>query len=381
MENDSTFWMVFISTAFWAGIVRNATPLVIASIGETITERAGVVNLSLDGSIVLTAMTGFVVGLITQNACADGGALTAVCGGSDFLPLTFAVIASMLVGGLVAFIIAAGDIELRQDQVAIGFVLTLLCRDIAQFLGAGYTRVPGPKIPNAPIPGLVDIPVVGPIFFDHDWTIYVSYLLVFGTWFWLFRTGPGMAHRAVGERPEAAFSRGTRVNWQRYFYTVLGGMLVGLAGAAYSLKLKPGWATPPNMLGDGWIALAIVIFGGWHPFRVVLGAYLFAFLRSLVSALQGVVFTVPGWILAIYNVPGLGWLRTIFGVSEAGTYEAPVTLLNALPWVLMIVTLVLVSSGAIERLLRVLPRPAQRQMRAFLRSDPPAALGTRFEAN
>ena len=151
----------------------------------------------------------------------------------------------------------------------------------------------------------------------------------------MFRTGPGLSHRAIGERPEAAFARGTNVNRQRYFYTVLGGMLVGLAGAAYTLKLKPGWATPPNMDGDGWIALAIVIFGGWHPFRVVLGAYLFAALRSLSSLLQR---------------------------SDTGF---PVTLLNALPWLLMIVTLVLVSSGTIERLTRVLPGPAQRRLRAF----------------
>lgn len=314
-----------------SGIVRNATPLVIASLGETITERAGVVNLSLDGSIVLSAMAGFVVALLTD---------------SIWLGITVA----MLVGGLVALIIAAADIQLRQDQVAVGFVLTLLCRDIAQFLGQPYTRTPGPRIPNTPIPVLVDIPVIGTIFFDHDWTVYFSYLLVFGTWYWLYRTGPGLAHRAVGERPEAAFARGTRVNYQRYFYTILGGALVGLAGAAYSLKLKPGWATPPNMLGDGWIALAIVIFGGWHPFKVVLGAYLFAGLRSGASAIQ--------------RSPAL---------------DFPVTLLNALPWLLMIITLVIVSSGTVERLTRFLPGAAQRRVRAFLRSDPPAALGTRFE--
>jgi ABC-type uncharacterized transport system permease subunit len=323
-----------------AGIVRNATPLVIASIGETITERAGVVNLSLDGTIVVSAMTGFVIGLITQNAV----------GGPEWVALAAGVGAAMLVGGLIALIIAVADIELSQDQVAVGFVLTLLCRDIAQFLGTDYTRVPGPQIPDYPIPLLSEIPWLGRILFDHDWTVYLSYLLVFGTWYWLFRTGPGLAHRAIGERPEAAFSRGTRVNWQRYAYTVLGGALVGLAGAAYSLKLKPGWATPPNMLGDGWIALAIVIFGGWHPFRVVLGAYLFAGLRSLSSAIQ------------------------------RSDIDFPVTLLNALPWLLMIVTLVLVSSGTVERLTRVFPRPIQRRLRSFLRSDPPAALGTRFEA-
>ncbi len=315
-----------------AGIVRNATPLVIASIGETITERAGVINLSLNGSIILSALAAFAIAQITES-------------------VVLGIMFAMFVGGLVALIIAAADIELKQDQVAIGFILTLLCADIAEFVGRDFAGQASVTIPDTSIPFLANIPFIGAILFDHDWTVYISYVLVFGTWYWLYRTSPGLAQRAVGERPEAAFARGTRVNAQRYLYVALGGAIVGLAGAAYSLKLKPQWAAQPNMDGDGWIALAIVIFGGWHPFRVVLGAYLFAALRSLSSAIQ------------------------------RSDVDFPVTLLNALPWALMIVTLVLVSSGAVERITRVLPRPLQRRMRAFLRSDPPAALGTRFESN
>jgi simple sugar transport system permease protein len=311
-------------------IVSNATPLVIASIGETITERAGVVNLSLDGSIILSAMVGFVA------AYASGNALVGI-------------LAAMLVGAIIALIIAIAGISLRQDQIAVGFVLTLLATDVATFMGQSYTRIPGPQILSAPITALRDIPALGTIFFNQSPIVYFSYILVFAAWFWLFHTRPGLAHRAIGERPEAAFARGTDVNRLRYIYTAVGGALVGLAGAAYSLSVKPGWATPPTMLGDGWIALAIVIFGGWHPFRVVLGAYLFAGLRALSSAIQ----------------------RSDLGI--------PVVLLNGIPWVLMIVTLLLVSSGGIERLLRVLPRPLQKRARAFLQSDPPAALGTRFE--
>lgn len=312
-------------------IVANATPLVIASIGETITERAGVVNLSLDGSLVLSAMVGFVAAYVSGS-------------------VILGVAVAMLVGGLIALIIAIGGIALRQDQVAVGFVLTLLTADLATFLGQNYTRIPGPQILRAPLPFLADIPVAGPIFFNQTAMVYVSYGLIFGLWYWLFRTRPGLAHRAIGERPEAAFARGTNVNRLRYFYTAVGGALVGLAGAAYSLSVKPGWATPPSMAGDGWIALAIVIFGGWHPFRVVLGAYLFAGLRALAAAIQ--------------RTPEI---------------QISVVLLNGVPWVLMIITLLLVSSGAIERLLSVLPRPLQKWTRNFLRSDPPAALGTRFE--
>ncbi len=320
-------------------IVANATPLVIASIGETITERAGLTNLSLDGSIIFSAMVGFAAAYTVNNALQN-----------EALGLVFGIAAAMLVGALIALIIAIANIELRQDQVAIGFVLTLLMNDLATFLGQAYTRIPGPQLLSMPIPILRDIPFIGPIFFDQSIFAYISYLLIFGTWYLLFSTRQGLALRAIGERPETAFARGTNVNRLRYVYTALGGAFVGMAGSAYSLSVKAGWSTPPSMLGDGWIALAIVIFGGWHPFRVVFGAYLFAGLRSLASVIQ------RNQMLPI-----------------------PVTALNAIPWILLIITLLLVSSGAIERLTRLMPRPVQKWTRNFLRSDPPAALGTRFE--
>jgi len=196
---------------------------------------------------------------------------------------------------------------------------------------------------------------LGPIFFQQNVLVYFSYLLMFAIWFWLFRTGGGLALRAIGERPEAAYARGANVQALRYGYTFLGGALVGLAGAAYSLNVKPGWSSPPAMQGDGWIALAIVIFGGWHPFRVVLGAYLFAALRAVSTNIQ---------------TNGL----FIFGQE----ISFPFVLLNTLPWLLMILTLLMVSGGFTERLLQYMPRPVQRRLRAFLRSDPPKALGTRF---
>jgi general nucleoside transport system permease protein len=314
-----------------SSVVANATPLVIASIGETITERVGVTNLSLNGSLVFSAMIGFVAAYTSGNAI-------------------IGIAAAMLAGLIIALIIAIADIELKQDQVAVGFVLTLLGSDLAQFLGVSYSRIPGPQILSTPIPILRDIPAIGEIFFNQSLLVYISYVLVLGSWYFMFRTRSGLALRAVGERPEAAFARGTNVNRLRYLYTALGGALVGLAGASYSLSVKAGWSTPPSMDGDGWIALAIVIFGGWHPFRVVLGAYLFAGLRSLSSVIQ--------------RTPGL---------------NINVVLLNGIPWALMIITLLLVSSGAIERLLTIMPRPVQKWTRNFLRSDPPAAIGTRFE--
>jgi simple sugar transport system permease protein len=314
-----------------ASVVASATPLVIAGIGETLTERVGVVNLSLDGSLILSALAGFAAAVASQSALVG-------------------VLVSMVVGASIALIVAVGGIALRQDQVAVGFVLTLLAADLARFLGQEYTSATGPQLLRTPLPVLNDIPILGAIFFDQSVLVYFSYVLVVAAWYWMFRTRPGLAQRAAGERPAAAYARGTNVNGLRYVYTVIGGALVGVAGAAYSLSINPGWSTQPGMAGQGWIALAIVIFGGWHPFRVVLGAYLFVGLRSLASAFQ-----------------------------RSPDIQISVVLLNGVPWVLMIVTLLLVSSGAIERLLLALPRPMQKSMRNFLRSDPPAALGTRFE--
>lgn len=309
-------------------VVANATPLVIASLGETITERVGVINLSLDGSLQLAAMVAFVAAYTSGNAM-------------------LGLAAGLIAGLLVALLILFSNITLRQDQVAVGFVLTLLTADLAQFLGQNYTRIPGPTFPTIPIPLLRDIPFLGTVFFNHNALVYFSFILLFATWFVMYRTRWGLALRAVGERPAAAFARGTDVTRTRYLYTAIGGALVGVAGASYSLAIKAGWANPAVMRGDGWIALAIVIFGGWHPLRVAFGAYLFTGLRALASTIQQ-------------------------------TTEFPLVLVNAVPWVLMILTLLLVSSGLVERLMVLSPPWAQRLLRNFLRSAPPVALGTQF---
>ncbi len=315
-------------------IVANATPLVIATMGEVITERAGVINLSLNGSILLSAMVGVAAASLSGSAIIGIGA-------------------AALMGGLIALLLAFTSIRLRQDQVAVGFVLTLLCGDLARFLGKPFNNLPNPIIvPNMPIPVLSEIPVIGRVFFQHDPFVYFSGLLVFAVWWWLYRTRPGLTLRAIGERPEAAFSRGARVNRLRYMYTGIGGALVGVAGAAYSLGIKAGWASSPTMDGDGWIALAIVIFAGWHPFRVVFGAYLLAAMRAVAS-----------------------------GIQQSPDINIPPVLLNMLPWLLMLGTLILVSGGVVERVVKLMPTRFQDGARTLLRSTPPAAIGTRFDGD
>ncbi|RMF31948.1 MAG: ABC transporter permease [Chloroflexi bacterium] len=311
-----------------ASVLAQSSPLVFAGLGETLTERAGVINLSLDGSILLSAMVAFAVAYTTNS-------------------LLLGFLAAMVVGALVALLIAFASISLRQDQVAVGFVLFALCTELSSFLGKPFVRKPGPSVPHWPIPLLSDLPIVGPLFFSHNLVVYLSFLLIPATWWWIARTQPGLKLQGVGERPEAAFARGVNVHRLRYLYTVLGGALVGFAGAAYSLSVKLGWSHR-HTAGNGWIALAIVIFGGWHPIRVALGAYLFGGLKSLASTLQRVWPQVP---------------TQVFQVA---------------PFALMLLALLLVSSDLLDRLTALLPPKVGRPLRNALRGSPPAALGTAF---
>ena len=312
-----------------ASVLAASVPLIYAGIGETLTEKAGVTNLSLDGTILLSAMTAFAVAYLSGS-------------------LLLGILAAMLVGALMALLVAWGSIALKQNQVAIGFVLTLLGADLSSFLGRPFVRIPGPSVPHLPIPWLVEIPVLGPILFNHDLLVYLSYVLVIGIWLWISRTQQGLVLRSVGERPEAAFARGVNVNRTRYLYTFLGGALVGLAGATYSLSVKLGWSHR-HTAGEGWIALAIVIFGGWSPWRVALGAYFFGALKSLGSLMQPAFPTVPTQVF------------------------------QAAPFALMIVVLVLTSGNLTERLLAALPARPRRLMAGLLRGAPPSALGKPFE--
>jgi simple sugar transport system permease protein len=313
-----------------ASLVAAATPVVLASIGETISEKSGVINLSLDGSIALSAMTGFAVAFTTGSA-------------------TLGVLAAMIVGGLIALIIAFASITLRQEQVAVGFVLTMLCSALADFLGNPYVRQRGPTVAHVPIPLLSSIPILGPILFDHDLVVYLGLLSVVAAWWWVYRTQAGLKLQGVGERPESAFARGVNVVRYRYAYTVAGGALVGLAGASYSLSIKLGWSHG-HTSGIGWIALAIVIFGGWSPWRVALGAYLFGLLKALGSILQ----------------------------RNPAFSNVPTQIFSSAPFALMIFALLVVSSEGVDRLLALLPTSLARRIDRAVRGRPPGGLGQPF---
>ena len=219
-----------------ASVLAAAGPILFAVLGETFTERAGITNLSLNGTIILSAMGGFAVAYNTGS-------------------LILGFLMGALIGALIAAIVAFGSITLKQSQVAIGFVLALTSRDLAYVLGTKYMNQPGPRLPAWSIPGLKDIPVLGPLFFQQDLLTYLSYVLIVVAWIFIFRTRPGLILQGIGERPAAAFVRGANVKRLRYIYTILGGALAGIAGPAYSLNIKGGWMGIQSGLdGIGWIA-------------------------------------------------------------------------------------------------------------------------------
>jgi len=321
-----------------AGVLAAAAPILVAVIGETITERAGVINLSMNGTILLTAMGGFAVAYTTGS-------------------LLLGFLAGMVIGAVVALIIAFSSITLKLSQVAVGFVLALLCRDLSYFLGVPYMNVPGPRLPVWSIPVVKDIPFIGPLLFRQDLMTYLSYLLIILAWVYIFRTRLGLMLQGIGERPAAAFVRGANVKRLRYLYTVIGGAIIGLAGPAFSLNVKGGWmGIQTGLDGIGWIALSITIFGGWNPLRAAFGAYLFSLLQWLGLVLQP-------------RLPGI-----------------PSQVLQVAPFPLMILTLLLVNIGNaewVERMLAALPERTRRivaRLLRTLRASPPASLGIPFDS-
>lgn len=313
-----------------ASIVAGAAPIVLATIGETISEKAGIINLSLDGSILLSAMAAFMVAYNTQSLAAGfaAGALT---------------------GAAVAAVIAVFSIHLKLSQVAVGFVLTLMTRDLAYFLGNPYSRIHGPQVQPLPIPFLEDIPFIGPIFFQQNITVYGSLVAIGLSWWVLYRTSPGLKLRSVGENPAASYTRGISPHHLQTIYAICGGLLVGLSGAVFSLSAKPGWGRPQGAEGTGWIALALVIFGGWNPVKAAAGAYLFALLQVM-----GIYFQ--------------GWFPSI-----------PAQVFQTAPFPLMIFMLILMFASQQEAIqIRAQNRPWLKSALRFFSGSAPSALGKSF---
>jgi len=264
--------------------IRAGTSLLYATLGEIYTERSGVLNLGVEGTMMVGAATAFAVAYHSDN-------------------VWLGLVAALLVGGLMALIHAFLTISLRADQVVSGLAITLFGTGLASFMGqrlgpGGTTMVglQGPAFQRIPLPVLGDLPVVGPSLFTQDVLTYSLYLLVPILWFYLYKTRFGLHLRAVGENPQAADVMGVNVTVTRYAYTIFGGVLMGLAGAHLSLGYLKGWAD--NITGGrGWIAIALVIFAMWDPIRAVIGAVLFGGINALQFRMQAAGTTIPASFL------------------------------------------------------------------------------------
>jgi simple sugar transport system permease protein len=263
----------------FAAMVVAATPLIYAALGELVTERAGVLNLGVEGMMLMGALAAFAVG-------STSGSLTLGYG------------AAAVAGVLMALIFGVLTLSLQANQVATGLALTLFGIGLSAFLGRDFAGLPLAGIRPLHVPWLSDLPVLGPLLFSYDLAVYGSLLLFALLAFALPRTRLGLRLRAVGEAPAVAHALGQPVQALRYAAVLFGGATSGLAGAYLSTALTPMWVESMSA-GRGWIALALVVFATWKPLRVLLGAYLFGGVTVLQLHAQGLGIEVPSEILSM----------------------------------------------------------------------------------
>ena len=252
---------------FIAGFLIAATPLIFAAIGELVVEKSGTLNLGVEGMMITGAICGFAVAVET---------------GSPLLGFAAAAVGGALLSLLFAFLT---QIALA-NQVASGLALTLFGLGISSLIGQPYVGIKPPRLPDINFGPLADIPVIGPIFFTHDIILYLGLILVAATWAVLKFTRAGLVLRAVGESHDAAHALGYHVKRIRTLAIMFGGACAGIGGAYISLIRVPQW-TEGMTAGIGWIALALVVFASWKPWRLLLGAYLFGGITQLQLNLQG----------------------------------------------------------------------------------------------
>jgi simple sugar transport system permease protein len=300
-------------TLILAAGVASGTVLLFAAVGEIFAERSGVLNLGVEGMMLMGAVAGF---------------STAVGTGNPWI----ALVAAMLAGGLLSLLHGVVAIHLRADQVVSGLALTFLGTGLARVLGDGLSDAgPITTLPRFSVPVLSDIPVIGHVFFfEQSLLVYVGFLLVPLVWYWINRTRPGLHLRSVGERPSAADAQGIDVYRTRYVYVFVGGLLAGLAGATITLAIAPGWFGDQTTLGRGWIAIGLVIFAQWGPLRAAIGAYLFG--------------AISRFILDVQGVPTILGFDNPFSAGRSATF-----FLEMLPYLFVIVVVIIGSREALRR--------------------------------
>jgi len=293
--------------------VATGTVLLFATIGEIFAERAGVLNLGVEGMMLIGAMSAFSTTIATGNPW-------------------LGVLVAMFFAGLISQVHAFITITLHADQVVSGLALTFLGTGISLVLGEGLSKAGTVSLlPNFSIPLLSQIPLLGPIFFARQSImVYIGYLMIPLAWYYINRTRPGLHLRSVGEYPSAADALGINVFRMRYAYVFVGGMLAGLAGATISLAVAPGWFSELTTAGQGWIAIGLVIFAQWDPVRAAVGSYAFGALRRLILDIQGPL-TLFGFDNPFYYNPYWGFF------------------LQMLPYAFTVIVLVIGSREAIRK--------------------------------
>ncbi len=284
-------------------VIGAATPLLLAALGETVVEKAGVLNLGVEGMMLVGAVAAFA---------------TAVGTGSTAL----ALLAAALAGGTLALLFGFLTLSLLTSQVATGLALTIFGIGLSALIGAPYVGTPLERLARLDIPGLSDLSVIGPLFFSHDILVYAAVAMVPAIAWFLNKSRAGLILRAVGDSHDAAHAIGYRVIRIRYLAVIFGGVMAGLGGAYLSLAYTPMWIEQMTA-GRGWIALALVVFAAWRPLRVLIGAYLFGGVTILQLHAQG-----------------------------GSLIDIPSQYLSMLPYIATIIVLTLMSSGAARRRLQ-----------------------------
>ncbi len=309
--------MMDFLTKLLAATIAMGTSLTYATLGEIYTEKTGVLNLGMEGTMLMGALTAFATAFSTGN-------------------LLLALLAAMFTGGLLSLIHAFLCITMRANQVVSGLAITMFGTGLANFLGQrlgpasnNYNLVGmnlAGKFDNIAIPGLRNIPVLG-AFFDVSVLTYALYLIIPFSWFFMYRTKYGLAIRAVGESPRTAAAMGISVSRVRYLYTIIGGMFAGLGGACLSLSFTPSWNDGMTG-GKGWIVIALVIFATWNPGKAVIGTLIFGGITSLQFSLQaaGIRMWIPTQFLAFapYLITFFTLsIMTIANRNRKGAYASP----------------------------------------------------------
>lgn len=286
--------MSHLVTSFLVSVIAASTPLLLAAVGELVVERAGVLNLGVEGMMLAGAIAAF--------AAAEGTGSTSL-----------GLLAALCAGMALALLFGLLTLTLQANQTATGLALTIFGRGFSALLGAGYVGIAAPTLPKLAIPTLSDIPVLGPVLFGHDALVYFSLAILAVVAWAIGRTHVGLVLRAVGDSHDAAHSLGYPVVPIRYAAVLFGGALAGLAGAYMSLAYTPLWAQDMTA-GRGWVAVALVTFSAWRPFWLLMGAWFFGALMYLSLYVQALGVAVPSALLSA--LPYIGTIVVLVLISR-----------------------------------------------------------------